>query len=343
MESLSRDLPGQKLPISRPMSHEVELLEDHQRLSETELVSRLERVLRLRMERGDSQAAFQLGQLLFEQSRYDESRRLFEIAVSKFEDTQAMFQLGVIHYDGLVGEANPERGIRYMMEVCKRKDQLPSKQLYFAAAYNIGRAYFQGYGVRQNDEKAEEWWLAAADDGNPRASVLAQTTLGYFYSHADHRDLQKAFFWHSEACGNGSLESQGALGVMYLYGLGVRRRDSESAFECLREAAERGNVYAQGNMVYYYYSKKLFTKAAELAARVVQYDDIAALAEETQCQARFVSKGVALASFIFARCLQQGLGVQKDLDKAKHFYSLSFQFDPDTCARLQNLQNVGQL
>lgn len=53
------------------------------------------------------------------------------------------------------------------------------------------------------------WWLLAADDGNPKASVMAQTVLGMFYSREDSMDLQKAFFWHSEACGNGSVESQG--------------------------------------------------------------------------------------------------------------------------------------
>ena len=53
------------------------------------------------------------------------------------------------------------------------------------------------------------WWLLAADDGNPRASIKAQTILAMFYSLPDNRDVKKAFFWHSEACGNGSLESQG--------------------------------------------------------------------------------------------------------------------------------------
>ena len=50
----------------------------------------------------------------------------------------------------------------------------------------------------------------AADDGNPMASTKAQSTLGLFYSRpGESRDLSKAFFWHSEACGNGSVESQG--------------------------------------------------------------------------------------------------------------------------------------
>ena len=55
------------------------------------------------------------------------------------------------------------------------------------------------------------YWLLAADDGSPKGSLKAQTTLGYFYSRNDKPDLKKAFFWHSEACGNGSLESQGKL------------------------------------------------------------------------------------------------------------------------------------
>ena len=53
------------------------------------------------------------------------------------------------------------------------------------------------------------YWLLAADDGNPLASVKAQTMLGMYYCRTESRNLKKAFFWHSEACGNGSLESQG--------------------------------------------------------------------------------------------------------------------------------------
>ena len=76
----------------------------------------------------------------------------------------------------------------------------------------------------------------------------------------------KAFYWHSEACGNGNLESQGALGLMYFYGQGIRQ-DTEAALHCLREAAERGNVYAQGNLVEYYYNMKFFTKCVAFSKR----------------------------------------------------------------------------
>ena len=53
---------------------------------------------------------------------------------------------------------------------------------------------------------------------------------------------------------------------MYLNGLGCKK-DIDSAFTCLREAAERGNVYAMGNLISYYFKRKLFTKTMELAAR----------------------------------------------------------------------------
>ena len=55
------------------------------------------------------------------------------------------------------------------------------------------------------------WWLLAANDGNPKACIVAQTMLGMLYSRPDFLDLERAFFWHSEACGNGSLESQGIV------------------------------------------------------------------------------------------------------------------------------------
>ena len=62
------------------------------------------------------------------------------------------------------------------------------------------------------------------------------------------------------------LIQTGAMGVMYMLGLGTGK-DYDSAFVCLREAAEGGNVYAMGNLVGYYYKRKLYTKAVQLANR----------------------------------------------------------------------------
>ena len=90
-----------------------------------------------------------------------------------------------------------------------------------------------------------------------KASEKAQSILGLYYSTKEHKELEKAFYWHSEACGDGNLGSQGVLGLMYFYGQGIHQ-DTEAALHCLREAAQHGNVYAQGNLVEYYYKIKLF-------------------------------------------------------------------------------------
>ena len=58
----------------------------------------------------------------------------------------------------------------------------------------------------------------------------------------------------------------GALGVMFEYGIGVRP-DRQAAFKCLKEAAARGNVYAQGNLAVLYFRRKLLNKAADVAKR----------------------------------------------------------------------------
>lgn len=58
----------------------------------------------------------------------------------------------------------------------------------------------------------------------------------------------------------------GALGVMYEYGIGARR-NTDSAYICLKGASDRGNVYAMGNLVAHYYHRKLYTKSADLASR----------------------------------------------------------------------------
>ncbi|NWX50382.1 LR2BP protein, partial [Steatornis caripensis] len=270
---------------------------------------------------------------------------LYEKALIQFEkikdtDFQAMYQLGVMHYDGLGTKEDPEKGVEYMMKILS-SDSPKARHLKFAAAYNLGRAYYEGCGVKQSTKRAERLWLTAADHGNPKASVKAQSTLGMLYSLSVPRDLKKAFFWHSEACGNGSLESQGVLGVMYLYGQGVCQ-NTEAALECLRDAAQRGNVYAQGHLVEYYYNRKFYSTAAAVAKRVTENDDIDMIAKRTDCLPTYVAKGFAMAAFYLARCLQLGLGIQQDQAAAKIYYSKACLLDPGIASDLELAANLGR-
>ena len=60
----------------------------------------------------------------------------------------------------------------------------------------------------------------------------------------------------------------GILGVMYMMGQGIKK-DLQNALECLKGASERGNIYAQGRLVQLFYERKLYTKACDLARRLV--------------------------------------------------------------------------
>ena len=53
---------------------------------------------------------------------------------------------------------------------------------------------------------------------------------------------------------------------MYEYGIGVEK-NIESSFKCFKSAAERGNVYAMGNLAFHYYKNKMFNNAYEVARR----------------------------------------------------------------------------
>lgn len=198
----------------------------------------------------------------------------------------ALFQLAIILYDDLLDEKKDEvvdtklavhhknkenwtRGFMYMKTIADSvlTDQL--KELIHSAQYNVGKAYFQGFGVKQSDYETEKYWLMSADDGSPRGCISAMVGLAFFYSRKSEPeffDLKKAYFWHNEACGNGSLESQGALGAMYYYGVGVKK-DLSAAYECLTHSSERGNVYSMGILSDYYFRHKFFAKAYDLSKK----------------------------------------------------------------------------
>lgn len=73
-----------------------------------------------------------------------------------------------------------------------------------AAQHNLGVMYYQGEGVRQDYQKALEWYTKAANQGFSGA----QYNLGVMYSQGKGvpQDYQKALEWYGKACDNGLQE-----------------------------------------------------------------------------------------------------------------------------------------
>ncbi|EUB60630.1 LRP2-binding protein [Echinococcus granulosus] len=313
----------------------------------------LEYVLQKRSEERDrerSDDSFQLGQILFEKGSYSQALVHFKDAVLRYDDPRAKYQIGVMLFDDLLeGEdlkqfENPQRAAFYMMQGLLSLDRgvgspLGNAELVDAAAFNLYLAYLQGWGVEQSDEIALKYLQIAATNGDTKVSVMAQTTMGYFYSSADHMDLSKAFYWHSEACQNGSVESQAVLGVLHMFGLGSASKDWGTALNCLRDASERGSVYATGMLSFLYFRRALYTVASRTAYSLVGNTELRnSLMVDTRngggsggggsgrgifdIQARcFIQRGLTVACFIYATCLDRGLGLQQDRGIASTMYS----------------------
>ncbi|KAF8563347.1 hypothetical protein P879_07287 [Paragonimus westermani] len=346
-------------PISSRLKKELVALEkitDGDQLDAKLLNENLELLLARRIGRGDKEAPFQLGQLQFEnvmQKQYCSAWKNFQLAWRDHHDMRAKYQMGVMLYDELLDIDELREHKSPQAEACKLFEdiiQLPigpaepggQRDLVYSAAYNLGRAYYQGFGYYPSTEKAIEYFKLAANDGDPKASILAQTALGYLYSGAEHRDLAQSFYWHSEACGNGSVESQAAIGVMYLYGLGVKQ-DWANALICLSEAASHGSLYGKATLAYFYYKRKMFTNAAVLANRIAFFDVKEEYCIDANCLKNFLERAKAMGCFIYARCLQQGLGVAKDEELARELFSKSVTYDAALAARYQRMVQHGDL
>lgn len=156
------------------------------------------------------------------------------------ESVVAKYFISLILYDGLCGETSHENAVALLKEVVNR-DLKKYGYLSYCVQYNMGRAYYEGFGVKQSDDEAEKWWLQAAQDGLPYGCVKAQSILAMFYSRLreDRFDLQKAYNWHKEASVNGSLDSQTALAIMCEYGFGIKK-DIEMALKEFKMATKQG-------------------------------------------------------------------------------------------------------
>ena len=105
-----------------------------------------------------------------------------------------------------------------------------------------GLGYYSGNGVRQNYDKAIEYFLKAAEQGLPEA----QASLGEMYREGRgvDRDYKESFKWYLKAAESGMPESQYNVGYMYYNGEGVEV-SKEKAAEWFMKAADQGYAPAQ--------------------------------------------------------------------------------------------------
>ena len=230
------------------------------------------------------------------------------------------------------------------------------------AQLELGRAYEDGKGVPQDDERAVEWFRKAANQGNAQA----QNSLGVMYAlgRGIQRDKEEAVRWYKKAAKQGLAEGIYNVAISYYNGEGLdtntelaytwmmlaQRKGDAQAGEALQHIGEQlhnrldrskfdlAGLYEKGEEIPQDLpaAVALYLEAASLSSRESSF---ASLAQYKLCQLYAVGKGVpqdyaqakswckksqmGFANVALGRMAEKGLGQEKNLREALEFYGIA--------------------
>jgi TPR repeat protein len=116
-----------------------------------------------------------------------------------------------------------------------------AEQNHPGAQFALASMYDNGRGVKINHAEAVKWCRRAAELGN----VGAQFNLGVMYANGQgvKKDEAEAVKWYRKAAEQNDAAAQSSLGLMYAKGQGVPKDDAE-AVKWYRKAAAQGQQSA---------------------------------------------------------------------------------------------------
>jgi len=137
------------------------------------------------------------------------------------------------------------------------------------AQYNLFVCYTNGLGVTAQNETANFWLEAAADQQHP----LAQFHLGRNFYQGKHRnqDFKKALYWYIQAAENRVVDAQMDVGVLYYTGQGIDQNIPEG-YAWAKIAAEQGDQKHQ--QTFDYMKQKLKTKPELITLGEQRYSEL---------------------------------------------------------------------
>ena len=171
-----------------------------------------------------------------------------------------------------------------------------------SAQYGLGEAYRTGSQVRQDYEKAAEWYRKAGEHGHEDA----QFGLGDLYhrGYGVARDYAAAAEWYRKAAIQGHAKAQWGLGDLHYFGFGVKK-DYTKAAEWYWKAGKRGYARAQERL------GRLYETGQGVNP------DCAAAAE---WYGKAAVQGHAQAQYRLGNLYYFGSGVAEDYAKAAEWY-----------------------
>lgn len=162
------------------------------------------------------------------------------------------------------------KGVTQNFEEALKLYQLPARQGYPNALYNIGNMYEEGRGVRQSDRIAARWYR----DASLRGSARAANKLGsrFLYDKGFRRDYKAAKSSFMEAAKQGDADALYHLGLLYAEGKGVPQ-DYVVAYMWLDLSASKAD-------------EKAIDRRYKIAKKMSSADLTAAKKYSMECQAK---------------------------------------------------------
>jgi uncharacterized protein len=131
------------------------------------------------------------------------------------------------------------------------------------ASYNLGLAYFNGYGVERNYSESYRFWKTAAEAGHAEAQAgLAEL---YYQGIGVQKNPSEYLRWITRSAEAGSARSQYNLGMSYAEG-DLAPQDAGKALYWLQQSASQGYVDACFNLGAFALSAAKDTTDARLAS-----------------------------------------------------------------------------
>ncbi|KNC97855.1 uncharacterized protein SPPG_06851 [Spizellomyces punctatus DAOM BR117] len=168
-------------------------------------------------------------------------------------DTAAMYKLGMILMNGLLGQGrNPREGVTWLKRAAAQADESTPHALHeLALLYEGSGTESAGSVVIPDPAHAHELYLRAAQLGY----APSQHKLGYCYEYGLLNlpvDPRRSIAWYTRAAEQQEPEAELSLSGWYLTGAeGVLRQSDTEAYLWARKAADKGLAKAEYAVGYY--------------------------------------------------------------------------------------------
>ena len=170
-------------------------------------------------------------------SKPEDFKKAEQILISESEkgNLLAIHDLGKLYSTDKLGEKNDEKSFAYYKEALNGflKIEPISDKLKPYLQYRIGKMHCYGLGTEQNYEKAFEWFLKSAQEGN-KFSQYSLANL-YYYGNGAEKNLKEAFGWYMRSAKQGQPYASYAVAQMYSKGEYVEH-DEKTAQEYYNQA-----------------------------------------------------------------------------------------------------------